>query len=173
MIMNDPKDPFHLTRKKVFLWGLTTTVIVCLLIYLFVPGEPRENLVNAPLEGPGSVSAALEGEGKAANSAVPSSPLIVNDNSKLGTPEQNYQRFCSSCHGAKGEANTPVARMMTVKPPNLITGPFKYGRDEESVKSLIMNGGGVMPGFGRELGDEHAAALARYALSLEKKDGAP
>lgn len=157
-------------RVKIFVLGSVVTLVLVGLVFLFVPGEPKENLVSAPLQGPGSVSAALEGGADAMTGAVPSSPLIITKESKLGTPEQNYQRFCAACHGEKGDADAPMARMMTVKPPDLTKGPFQYGRTVEDVSSLIMNGGGVMPGFGRELGEEHATALAKYVLSLEQQE---
>lgn len=168
--MNDPRDPFQLSRKKVFLWGAFVTILLCALVYFFVPGEPKNTLMNAPLTGPGSVSASLEGSSTAQNGAVPSSPLIVTDEKSNGTPAQLYSKFCSACHGDDGKANTAMARMMSVHPANLVDGPFKFERSESAVAELIKNGSGVMPGYGRELGDEKALALAKYVLGLEKKE---
>lgn len=141
-------------RKKFFLGGLVVTVVFCSLILLCVPPEPKNTAVTAPLQS---------------DQANGSAPLIVTTVDPNASASDLYQRFCSGCHGAKGDADTPTARMMTVKPPNLVTGPFKYGRTSADITSLILNGGGVMPGFGRELSEEKARGIAEFVLSLEKK----
>lgn len=159
--MNDPKDPFNLSRTKVFVIGTTATALVCGLVFLAVPPAPRnENVVASPLQGPGSQQGAIQAQ--AGESPASSQPVLTGQ----PTPAQNYARYCAQCHGDKGLADTQLARMMTSKPTNLVVGPFKFARTPEAVATLIAKGAGAMPGFGKELGDEQGNQLATFVLTL-------
>lgn len=133
-------------RSKVFVIGLVTTLVLCALIIYFVPKTPRSYLENRP--------------------STQAEPLIGLRAEQA--PEVNYAQYCSSCHGADGRANTQMARMMAVTPPNLVSGPFRYSRDLPSIESIIRDGAGVMPGFGREMQPGEIESLARLVLSLEE-----
>ncbi len=155
MIMNDPKDPFYVSRKKVFLWGLIATSIICALVFLYVPGQPMQKGNVKTLEQ------ALPVENSSSN--APAVSVIP--------PAESYAKFCSQCHGKEGLADTTFADMMSVKPSNLVKGPFKFDRSKDTLKSLIMTGTGPMPGFAKELGEKNAEALVEYVLQLEKPKG--
>ena len=175
-MMNDPKDPFELTRKKVFLYGAGVTAALAALVWLYVPVAPANRAVSAPLAGPGSQQAALSAsepsvvssttaESKvSAPSAQSPAELLAQNNAPPGL----YERYCAQCHGADGKGDTMMARMMTVKPPSLVDGPWKVARSPEAIAQLLLKGSEnkAMPGFERELGDEKARALATYVLTF-------
>ena len=190
-MMNDPKDPFYVTRSKIFMWGLAATAIIIALVFLYVPKAPKNNAQSAPLQGPGSDSSLLvpddAGNLNAPNatdasdasdaSGVASAPAgpaasgepVVYTADVAALAQQNYVKYCAQCHGPDGKAGGQMARMMTLKPTNLAEGPFKYARTAEGITAIIMNGVGTMPKFGNELGATGAAQVAEYTLRLEKK----
>lgn len=196
-MMNDPKDPFQATRGKIFLWGAALTAVLTGLVYLYVPKAPRDAVADAPLQGPGSESALLQGgelqpgsQGQDGQQGAQGAPPVAEGNTGSadgaagaqtpaaaaapeGSPESNYAKYCAQCHGPAGNGDGPMARMMSQKPSNLVSGPYKYARTEEGVSALILNGIGSMPNFKKELGEEKARELARYVLSLEAKTPAP
>jgi len=167
-MMNDPKDPFALTRTKVFLYGAGVTAVLAGLAWLYVPASPLSRAVSAPLTGPGSQSAALSGEPAASTGSAPTAQSPAELIAQNNGPEALYSRFCTQCHGDDGLGNTMMARMMTAKVPNLVTGPWQVARTPEAVSQLILKGSEskAMPGFERELGSEKARALADYVLTF-------
>lgn len=159
MIMNEPNDPFRMTRLRVFLWGSGVTLVLAGLIFYAVPPAPKAVISSAPLQGPGSVQSTLE------------EPLISQPAIDTSNPKALFMRFCGSCHGDTGNGKSQMARMSPVPVPNLISGPFKFERTPEAVRNLILKGSpsGAMPGFERELGEQGATVLAQYALELAKE----
>jgi mono/diheme cytochrome c family protein len=62
-----------------------------------------------------------------------------------------------------------MARMMSSKPTHLINGPFRFGRDPQSIAQLIRSGSGAMPGFKDEIGEQEALGVATFVLGLAEK----
>ncbi len=159
MIMNEPNDPFRMTRMRIFLWGSGVTLILAGLIFYCVPPAPTALIASAPLQGPGSVQSTLE-------ETPPTQPVIDTSN-----PKVLFTRFCGACHGDTGNGKSQMARMSPVPVPNLISGPFKFERTPDALRNLILKGSpsGAMPGFAQELGEQGASVLAEYALELAKE----
>jgi cytochrome c len=151
-MLRDPKDPFELTRSKVFAYGLVVCVFLTALVWIYVPKAPTNSAQSVPLEGPGSQSALLAG------------PESL-------TGEQGYTKFCAQCHGATGQADTQIAKMMGGKVPSLVSGTFSVPRNVDSIVALILKGSenGSMPGFSKELGSEGARRVSEFVLKLPQQ----
>jgi mono/diheme cytochrome c family protein len=191
-MMNDPKDPFYLTRGKVFAVGTGVTLLVAAGVWFFVPAAPTDKAISAPLAGAGSQTAALapekaiaETDSSAASSspdaAVASAPAVAEGNPSASAPSQtatetppatpveaHYTKFCAQCHGEDGLGKTQMARMMEGGVPSLIEGPFRLERSVEVTAALIRQGSQNkrMPGFEKELSQEDAEALAAHVLAF-------
>ena len=90
------------------------------------------------------------------------------------TGKASFEQRCSSCHGASGMGDGPVAAAL---PPgtigNLVAGPFKFAKDEAKLRELLQKGGAALglnammpPVAGAS--DEEFNALVKYVLSLRK-----
>ena len=55
-----------------------------------------------------------------------------------------YERTCKGCHGATGEANPSLAKMMKVQIPNLGSAEVQKMSDAE-LKKIVTEGKGKMP----------------------------
>lgn len=150
-MLDEANDPFRPTRTKVFLWGTGIAIALCGLVFLCVPPAPKDAL--RPVKDPGASGGAFV----PARTAGPQ------------TTAEKYTRYCAQCHGDDGRSDTRMAGMMAVKPTNLVDGPFRYERSLDAVRSIIANGGGAMPGFGAELGEEGVNALADHVLAFPAK----
>lgn len=64
-----------------------------------------------------------------------------------------FSKYCAGCHGAKG--NMPSGFQSKVK-----------GMTEDQVESLVKNGKGGMPAFGKKLSAAQIDAVSRYVKSL-------
>jgi mono/diheme cytochrome c family protein len=165
-MMNDPKDPFYLSRGRLFLYGLITTAVLAALIWFYVPVAPQNVALQAPLQGPGSQTGLLAG-------VSPSSPASTDLSAE--SPEALYKRFCSQCHGDDGQGKTQMGAMMDGRMPNLMLDPPKVERTLEAISQLVRNGSAnkVMPGFDKELGEAGARKVAEHVLQLPKPTPEP
>ncbi len=79
-----------------------------------------------------------------------------------------YARYCTSCHGPKGEGDGPAAKALNPKPRNLVAEPLKHPK-VTGVFDTLSNGvkGTAMMPF-KHLPDEDRWALSYYVLSLER-----
>ena len=67
------------------------------------------------------------------------------ENEKLDIGKDNFQKFCSSCHGMHGAGDGPIGK--TLPPgtiPNIKNGKFKYATSDEKMADLIKRGGSVV-----------------------------
>jgi mono/diheme cytochrome c family protein len=161
--MNSPENKSSpLSRSSVFIIGSITTALLSGLIVLCAPKKPDLIAESAAPQNSGSDLAVAASEG--ATTAVGPSAL------REGSPaEKLYGRFCASCHGADGRAQTTMARMMSPAPTNFQVGPWKGEQNVAAIVEVIKNGKGAMPGFGKEISSEtELNALAEYVLSLRK-----
>ncbi len=76
------------------------------------------------------------------------------------TPRQLYANNCARCHGADGKGQTELGQINEV--PDLTT----HRRSVKSNISLIKNGRGSMPAFGKKLAAKDIAALAAFVRGL-------
>lgn len=169
-MLDDPKEPLKLSTRNVFFWGAAITAILVVLIFLYVPKAPeRTEVERSYLEN----DAPVDEDASAGGGSPAASAEVQGAVSGPRSAESNYQTYCAQCHGQKGDGNAPLARMMAVRPPNLITGPYKYQRSLEAVAALIEKGVGAMPGFGEELTSEESQALAELVLGMETAEETP
>lgn len=97
------------------------------------------------------------------------SPAMAAD---LEKGKQAYAGRCSSCHGATGVADGPVAQAMgpgTVT--NLVKGPFKFATDADKIEELVVKGGaalGLNPMMppAPSIDQAELDALSAYVISL-------
>ena len=176
-MMNDARDPFVITRPKVFLYGTCVVGVLALLIWLYVPDAPRDTALSSPLQGPGSQSATLEDpgalQGAAASGAAAEGPAALRAAS--AEPAALYERYCTQCHGPDGLGKTMMARMMDGGVPSIVQGPFKVERTTDAIAALLRQGSANkrMPGFERELGEAGSRALADYVLAFPETKKVP
>lgn len=77
-----------------------------------------------------------------------------------------YDRACKNCHGATGEANPNIAKMMKVEIPNLGSSGVQSMSDEELSK-IVTNGKGKMPPI-RTVTGKSVDDVVAYVRTLKK-----
>ena len=86
-----------------------------------------------------------------------------------------FAERCSSCHGANGAGDGPIAQSLPPesKPRNLQTEPFKFATDDAKLKELLLKGGAAVglnvlmpPVVG--VSDEDLASIMAYVHSIKK-----
>ena len=82
---------------------------------------------------------------------------------------QLFGRFCASCHGRDGQANTPRARYSHAR--NLADSEWQNEVSDERIFNSIMNGRNVrgnMPAFNKKISEQEADSLVTYVRNLKK-----
>lgn len=163
--MNSPevKAPTTLSRARVFVLGSVATIFLSGLVVLCAPKKPD---LIADSAAPQNTNPDL-----AANASGDAPTPVGASSLRGGSPaEKLYGRFCASCHGADGRAQTTMARMMSPAPTNFQVGPWKGEQSVAAIVEVIKNGKGAMPGFGKEITSEaELNAVAEHVLSLRKE----
>ncbi|HSS21932.1 MAG TPA: cytochrome c [Pyrinomonadaceae bacterium] len=77
-----------------------------------------------------------------------------------------YSRYCASCHGRDGAANTRRGRMNHSR--NLQDSEWQDRVSDERIFNSIMNGKGKMPGYGKKLSEKEIDALVTYVRGLRR-----
>lgn len=74
---------------------------------------------------------------------------------------------CATCHGEKGDANSPVAAAMNPKPRNLVADKFKAGESVDEIFKTVSSGlpGTAMVGFA-QIPEADRWGLAYFIKSL-------
>ena len=75
-----------------------------------------------------------------------------------------YKAKCQMCHGAKGEADTPAAKMLKAMP--LSSPDMKKLTEAEMIKATV-DGKGKMPSFKGKLTDAQVKDAVVYFRSLK------
>jgi mono/diheme cytochrome c family protein len=158
---------------KIFLWGALVTSVLVGLIFLYVPAAPKgqqktvsvSQYESAPAESAQPTSDSGSGQGSTASGGESGTPAAQTSRSA----ESVYHTYCAQCHGKSGDGDAPMARMMSSKPTHLITGPFRFGRDPQSIAQLIRSGSGAMPGFKDEINEQEALSVAEFVLGLAEQ----
>jgi mono/diheme cytochrome c family protein len=82
-----------------------------------------------------------------------------------------FQRYCTLCHGAKGDGMGVAAKLHNPRPANLTISPYP----REYMEKIIRGGGavvgrsGAMPSWEEELGDAGVADVLVYLQSIKAK----
>ena len=77
-----------------------------------------------------------------------------------------YDKLCTSCHGADGKGNPAMAKAMGEKGLNLTTKEVKDAKDEELIK-VIVEGKGKMPASGKGLSKAEQKEVLGYIRSFK------
>lgn len=86
-----------------------------------------------------------------------------------------FGQLCAQCHGAAGRGDGPMAPLLSIKPPNWNTDPWRHvlgGEDGEiAVGRIIKFGLPGLPMAGHEyLSDAEILGLARHVWTLHRTD---
>jgi len=77
-----------------------------------------------------------------------------------------YERTCKGCHGATGEANPSLAKIMKVEIPNLGSTDVQKRSDDE-LKKIVTEGKGKMPPT-RTVTGKSVDDVVAYVRTLKK-----
>lgn len=84
----------------------------------------------------------------------------------------HYAMLCASCHGARGDADTPIAAALVPKPARHNDGEYMNALDDEHLFSVIKNGGSAagkspaMAAWGGSLTDAQIRDVIAYIRTL-------
>lgn len=96
--------------------------------------------------------------------AVP--PPVTRESILRGA--DRYDRMCSPCHGTLGDANTPIARDMTLRPPPSLHTPLIVGYSDARIYEVITSGYGMMPSYSWQLQANDRWHVVRYVRVLQR-----
>ena len=94
------------------------------------------------------------------------------ENLTKATPVQNYQKFCSTCHGRDGKGDGPNAQYLPVPPAVHASAASMSKRSDDALFDAISGGGVVMgksarmPAFGQTLSRTEIRGLVAYIRQL-------
>lgn len=87
---------------------------------------------------------------------------------------QVFAAHCARCHGVRGDGDSPIARVVSPKPPNL-----RHSRLDFAHLREIVRGGGegvgrspIMPRWSGEIPDADIESVIVYAYSLRESENA-
>lgn len=80
--------------------------------------------------------------------------------------ETTYKSKCAMCHGADGQASSPMAKSMKV--PSVKSEDFTKLSEADMI-ATTSNGKGKMPGYKGKLSDAEIKEVVAYMRGLEKK----
>ena len=80
--------------------------------------------------------------------------------------EKLFSARCTLCHAADGSGSSPTGKALKAK--DLKSDEVQKASDED-LTTIITNGKGKMPAFGKKLKPEDIQALVAYVRSLAKK----
>jgi len=99
------------------------------------------------------------------------SPALASVDSKAeGNPSAAlYSKNCASCHGADAHGKATMAKVLKVELAalDLLSAKAKDAKAED-LKTVVENGRGKMPAYGKKLTGEEIAGLLGYLHSLRE-----
>jgi len=88
---------------------------------------------------------------------------LAGDTGALKIGQRLFINYCASCHGSDAGGGRGF--------PNLGDNSWLYGGEPDTIKLSILDGrNGVMPGWGKVLGDEGVDAVTAYVISLSGRE---
>ena len=91
----------------------------------------------------------------------------------------HYAALCATCHGARGDANTPMAAALTPKPARHDDGAYMNALDDEHLFLVIKNGGSavgkspLMAAWGGALTDAQIRDVIAFIRTLANPPYSP
>ncbi len=87
------------------------------------------------------------------------------DEAEVARGQQTFMTYCVACHGQDGKGNVFLGA------PDLTNEIWLYGNSRLHIEHTIKQGrSGVMPAFGKQLGDDKVHILAAYVKSLSRSN---
>lgn len=89
--------------------------------------------------------------------------------------EKLYQKYCSSCHGAEGKGDGPLAPVYSPRPQDHTSDKYMSARSDHELFIAISQGGRAsggsqfMPGWGEMLSDKEIWDIVAYIRSLHRR----
>jgi mono/diheme cytochrome c family protein len=80
---------------------------------------------------------------------------------------ENWQTYCSVCHGDEGSGQTEEGRKHKAR--DLTNAKWQDTIDDNRIVRSITKGHDEMPAFGKKLSEDEIRALAKEVRSLAKK----
>ena len=95
--------------------------------------------------------------------AAMSIPEVAADPQAREIGQRLFLNYCAQCHASDARGGKGF--------PNLTDNDWLYGGDPDTIVATITNGrSGIMPAWGKVVGDEGVGDLAQYVKSLSGKD---
>ena len=101
--------------------------------------------------------------GTAVIAAVVLSPPLARSEDKSAAM---YKQKCAACHGADGKGETPMGKANKLR--DFGSADVQKQTDSE-LTTIIENGKGKMPAYGKSLNPDQVKGLVVYIRSLAKK----
>lgn len=133
--------------------------VLALFIFLYVYGVAETNSLSMnKTEAIAKASEAEPGNDRLSETENAQEEIMASlSEAQLENAEAIYNKLCASCHGEDGAKGIAGAANLTESQLSL------NGRI-----NVIENGRGLMPGFGDQLTEQEAEALAAYTITLKK-----
>ena len=99
---------------------------------------------------------------------------VTADVALLKRGEEKYGIYCSICHGASGNGAGVISKY-GMAPANLVVPPFNdpVQRPDGNIYDVIVNGKGLMGGYGANLTLEDRWAVVSYVRVLQQRSKMP
>jgi mono/diheme cytochrome c family protein len=98
----------------------------------------------------------------------------VDEASLIADGGKSYQTFCATCHGATGDAQTPIGQALSPPPTRHDDGAYMGTLTDDYIFKVIKEGGAavgkspMMAPWGGSLSDEQIRALVAFIRTLPK-----
>jgi mono/diheme cytochrome c family protein len=128
-----------------------------------IPTLPSSSPAPASVAAPEPKKSSKVVKDSTAESTPSRSPVTA---AKSKSTRQIYIAKCSACHSSDGSGSGSIGKSMRI--PSLIS-PLVQGKTDESLATVISNGIGKMPGYGKKFNSEQIQSLVIYIRELGKK----
>lgn len=85
----------------------------------------------------------------------------------LAAGRESFEVYCAPCHGTAGDAATPVAAAMTLRPPPSLHEERIRSMPPGTLFRVATEGYGMMPGYRSQLDPERRWAVVAYVRALQ------
>ena len=113
-------------------------------------------------------------EPEPADNAAGAVPAAVDEASSIADGAQSYAIYCATCHGATGDADTPIAQALSPPPTRHDDGVYMRTLTDDYLFKVIKEGGvavgksPMMAPWGGSLSDEQIRAVVAFIRTLPK-----
>jgi len=107
-----------------------------------------------------------------AGAALPSAPAAGAEGGEARAARSLWNVSCASCHGADGRGGGP-GLPPGARVPDLRSAAVQAARTDEALAKVIRAGQGMMPAFGKQLGEPGIRALVAHVRTLVQAPSQP